>query len=374
MPPGGTRFAVARRLGSAAAALSRLTGSGGGTTIGGRVMLAVDPFALRRAAAGRRLILVSGTNGKSTTRTLLTAALRTRGAVVSNEGGANMPAGLTAALAADPNAEVGVLEVDEPYLPAVITATRPAAVVLLNISRDQLDRYAEVRRLAGGWREALGRPSAPHVIANADDPLIAWAAGTARSVTWVSVGLRWRSDATVCPACGGLIHFGPADWRCDCGWRRPQPQWRLEEDVLLDPADRRHHLVLQLPGAVNRGNAAMAAVAAATLGVSVPSALHLRCPKCDEVVLRVSHSRRLQEDAIAIYRRKHGLLSADEIRAIRERFGLTQSELAHLLHLGANTISRWESGRNVQTEAMEMLLRLVRDLPGSLDYLRRYAA
>src|SRR5450755_4681982 len=221
MPSGGTRFAVARGLGSAAAALSRLTGSGGGTTIGGRVMLAVDPFALRRAAAGRRLILVSGTNGKSTTRTLLTAALRTRGAVVSNEGGANMPAGLTAALAADPNAGVGVLEVDEPYLPAVITATRPAAVVLLNISRDQLDRYAEVRRLAGGWREALGRPSAPHVIANADDPLIAWAAGTARSVTWVSVGLRWRADATVCPACGGLIHFGLADWRCDCGWRRP---------------------------------------------------------------------------------------------------------------------------------------------------------
>lgn len=108
--------------------------------------------------------------------------------------------------------------------------------------------------------------------------------------------------------------------------------------------------------------------------VSVPSALHLRCPKCDEVVLRFSDSRRLQEDAVAIYRKKHRLLSADDIRAIRQRFGLTQSELAHLLHLGANTISRWESGRNVQTEAMEMLLRLIRDLPGSLDYLRRHAA
>jgi HTH-type transcriptional regulator/antitoxin MqsA len=108
--------------------------------------------------------------------------------------------------------------------------------------------------------------------------------------------------------------------------------------------------------------------------VSVPSALHLRCSKCDEVVLRFSDSRRLQEDAIAIYRRKHGLLSADGIRAIRERFGLTQSELARLLHLGANTISRWESGRNVQTEAMEMLLRLIRDMPGSIDYLRRHTA
>lgn len=108
--------------------------------------------------------------------------------------------------------------------------------------------------------------------------------------------------------------------------------------------------------------------------VSVPSALHLRCLRCDEVVLRFSDARRLQEDAIALYRKKHGLLSADEIRTIRERFGLTQSELARLLHLGANTISRWESGRNVQTEAMEMLLRLLRDLPGSLDYLREHAA
>ena len=108
--------------------------------------------------------------------------------------------------------------------------------------------------------------------------------------------------------------------------------------------------------------------------VSVPSAVHLRCPECDEVVLRFGDARRLQEDAIAVYRKKHGLLSADEIRAIRERFELTQSELARLLHLGANTISRWESGRNVQTEAMEMLLRLLRDLPGSLDYLRRHAA
>src|SRR3954468_4561128 len=71
--------------------------------------------------------------------------------------------------------------------------------------------------------------------------------------------------------------------------------------------------------------------------VSVPSAVHLRCPKCDEVVLRFGDARRLQEDALAVYRKKHGLLSADEIRGLRERFGLTQSELANLLHLGANT-------------------------------------
>ena len=108
--------------------------------------------------------------------------------------------------------------------------------------------------------------------------------------------------------------------------------------------------------------------------VAVPSALHLSCPKCHEIVLRYQDARRLGEDAIEIYRRKHGLLSANDIRAIRERFGLTQAEFASLLRLGANTLSRWESGRNVQTEAMDTLLRLIRDLPGSIDYLRRLAA
>jgi putative zinc finger/helix-turn-helix YgiT family protein len=108
--------------------------------------------------------------------------------------------------------------------------------------------------------------------------------------------------------------------------------------------------------------------------IAVPAAAHLGCPKCGEILLRYQDSKRLGEDAIAIYRKKHGLLSADQIRAIRERFELTQADLARLLRLGANTVSRWESGRNVQTAAMDILLRLLRDLPGSLDYLRQHAS
>jgi len=108
--------------------------------------------------------------------------------------------------------------------------------------------------------------------------------------------------------------------------------------------------------------------------ITVPSAAHLKCPKCGEVVLRLQDAKRLHEDASEIYRRKHDLLSANEIRAIRERFNLNQTDLARLLRLGANTVSRWESGRNVQTAAMDMLLRLIRDLPGSIDYLREHAA
>ncbi len=108
--------------------------------------------------------------------------------------------------------------------------------------------------------------------------------------------------------------------------------------------------------------------------VPVDDARHLLCPACGEVVLRAEEVRWLRQWALARYRRQHGLLSAEEIRAIRERFGLSQSVFAGLLRLGSNTISRWESGRKVQTAALDVLLRLVRDQPGNLDYLRNNAA
>jgi putative zinc finger/helix-turn-helix YgiT family protein len=104
------------------------------------------------------------------------------------------------------------------------------------------------------------------------------------------------------------------------------------------------------------------------------AASHLRCPKCGEVVLRLEDARRLRADAIGAYRKKYRLLSADEIRAVREHHGLTQAELAKLLHLGLNTVSRWEAGRNVQTGAMDVLIRLLRDVPGTLGYLKTLAA
>lgn len=108
--------------------------------------------------------------------------------------------------------------------------------------------------------------------------------------------------------------------------------------------------------------------------VTVLGATHLRCPKCREVVLRLDDARRLRRAALGIYRAKYGLLSEEDIRSIRDRFRLTQAELARLLRLGGNTISRWEAGRNIQTASLDVLLRLIRDLPGSLEYLRKHAA
>ena len=108
--------------------------------------------------------------------------------------------------------------------------------------------------------------------------------------------------------------------------------------------------------------------------IAVAQSPHLICPKCHEVVFRFDDARKLRHGALERYRQKYGLLSADDIRSIRERFGLTQAELARLLRLGANTISRWEAARNVQTASMDMLLRMIRDVPGTIDYLRKCAA
>jgi UDP-N-acetylmuramyl tripeptide synthase len=258
-----TRFALARAAGATAAGLSRLTGRGGGTTIGGRVTLLVDPNALAAAAVGRELALVSGTNGKTTTRSFLVAALRTRGPVVSNAGGANLPTGLTAALTTDRTSTVGVLEVDEPFLPRVAAAVQPRAVVLLNLSRDQLDRYAEVRRLAGIWRDALDGSSAT-VVANADDPLVAWAATAAKDVVWVGAGQGWTYDSTSCPACGDVLQRdATGGWRSEqCGLARPDPTWRVDGGTVVDADGDAHTVTLTLPGQVNVGNAALAAAAA----------------------------------------------------------------------------------------------------------------
>ena len=264
-------------------AVSRITGRGGGAVIGGKVALALDKAALPKLAGGRSLYLVSGTNGKTTTTALLAAALGTAGPVVTNMTGANLKAGIVSALARDLDSPVAALEVDEAALVQVLADTTAAVVVLLNLSRDQLDRYGEVRLAALKWRTSLGARPEVHVVANCDDPLVVWAAQVAGSVTWVSTGQRWRIDATSCPSCGGRITWGrglggvprqraaeaatDSDvWSCACGLTRPNPE--IEgggDDVVI--GGRSFPVQLQLPGRCNAANAAMAVAAARMAGV-----------------------------------------------------------------------------------------------------------
>lgn len=264
------RAQLASVLGRSAAGLSRATGRGDGSVIGGRVALKVAPDLLGELSRGRRLALVSATNGKTTTTRLIAQALREFGGVATNEYGANMPTGHITALSSDKSAVNGVLEVDEKYLPQVIEATQPAFVVLMNLSRDQMDRASEINLLAKKWRTTLGKTNT-HVIANADDPLVAWAGLGAPNATWVSAGQRWKEDSWCCPECGGhLKRDTDPYWECpECGLARPRTTWSVDNDAdtLVAPDGQRIKLQLNLPGDANRANAAIAAATAAGYGI-----------------------------------------------------------------------------------------------------------
>jgi UDP-N-acetylmuramyl tripeptide synthase len=257
----------------AVAEVSRRARTGGGSVIGGRVLLAIDPRALERLAARQVIAVVTGTNGKTTTTRLLTAAMSTRGPVTTNAAGANLASGLVSALARHPRGTAAVLEVDEGLLPHSIAAMHPAVVLLLNLSRDQLDRIGEVRMHAEKWRAALERSPATRVVANADDPLVTRAAQGGSQVTWVRTGQRWRLDAASCPQCGERIRWDepqPGDWACTaCDLKRPTPDLWLDGDMLVLADGRRFAVRLRLPGWANRANAAMA-VAGAMAGGAEP--------------------------------------------------------------------------------------------------------
>jgi UDP-N-acetylmuramyl tripeptide synthase len=269
------RARLATTLGGAAGTMSRLAGRGDGSVIGGVIGLRVAPDLLRQLAAGRRIVLVTGTNGKTTTTRLITAALEAAGhQVASNAFGANMASGLVSALGQAPGAPFAALEVDERYLPAMITATSAQAVALLNLSRDQMDRAAEIWLVARRWRQALAAAPDCQVVANADDPLVTWAAMGAHRVTWVAAGQRWLSDSWCCPECGSHLRRDELGWRCpDCGLSRPPARWVADADSVIDSTGRVHRLGLALPGGANAGNAVMALAVASLFGVDAALAL-----------------------------------------------------------------------------------------------------
>jgi UDP-N-acetylmuramyl tripeptide synthase len=278
--------------------LSRTLGRGSGTVVGGRMGLAVDSTLLASLARGMRVALVTGTNGKTTATRLLVAALAGDLApLASNDTGANMPAGQVAALVASPRAVGAVLEVDESYLGQLIEATAPRVVILLNLSRDQLDRIAEVRMLVDRWRTALGQVSdqgedGTVVVANADDPMVVWAAMAAPRVRWVGAGQVWHDDAVGCPACGGRIEFGVEGvWACDrCEFARPERDAWLDDRQLVLADGARLAVDLELPGRFNRANAAMVALAAPfMLDLDEPGTGAASRASLDTVLSRMAH-------------------------------------------------------------------------------------
>ncbi|MHB1412800.1 MAG: MurT ligase domain-containing protein [Thermoleophilia bacterium] len=276
----------------------------GGTTLPGRVVRAVDPGISGRLASRlpRGCMLVSATNGKTTTSAMIARIMEEESiSLARNREGANLAAGVAtallkkASLGGGPGAELGLFEVDEAVFPEVARQLDPKAVLLMNLFRDQLDRYGELEHLAEIWRASMARLSPlTTTVINADDPLVA---GMARlrpeqslcfGIEDASAGglvSQHASDSKYCIVCGHpfdyevfyMGHLGK--YHCpNCGNRRPSPTV-FAENVSLDgmrgssfdlitPGSSRVRVDIRLPGLYNVYNALAAAAGCTAMGLS----------------------------------------------------------------------------------------------------------
>jgi len=291
------KIALARAVG----ALSRRRG-GGGTSLPGKLLLRLDGDAVARLAARlpRGSVLVSATNGKTTTASMVARILAEAGIpVVHNRAGANMGSGIASTLlsAARPagriDGELGLFEVDEFWLERIVDQVGPRLLLLGNLLRDQLDRYGELEAIADRWSAMLRRSAGARagLVLNADDPLVADLGRGHPDVHYFGVeddgvalpALGHAADATHCRRCGApyvfdavyLGHLGR--YRCErCGQARPAPTVtagaielegvRAARFELRTPAGEAR-VRLPLPGLYNVYNALGAAALATALEI-----------------------------------------------------------------------------------------------------------
>ena len=279
-PISRARARLATTAANLATAASRATGRGAGGMIGGLVAGAIDPNIMATLGGGRPTVLVTGTNGKSTTTRMLAGAVRTKHTVATNDGGDNMDAGIISALMAGESASHLVLECDELHVPKVAERLQPKAFVLLNLTRDQLDRVGEINSIERALRGAVMAHPDAVVVANCDDVLISSIAYDHPNVIWVAAGAGWLGDSVTNPRSGGHVVRSSLANNDDMDWyaveplpdgrefRRPTPQYTVTDNALQTPQGAAV-LDLKLPGRANRGNAAQA-IACAVEAFGVP--------------------------------------------------------------------------------------------------------
>lgn len=263
------------RLGRLAAMLSRRLGLGRGTVISGALALRAGTGLLTDLTGNRRVAIVTGTNGKTTTTSMTAQAVATRGPVATNREGANMASGLVAALIDAPQDCDAVLEVDEIYVPSLGRAVRPRVFGLLNLSRE-FTRGVSLGRTVNAWRNFLASVDwRCTVVANCDDPLVVWAVQSRSpsiDVVWVAGRLTWDGDVRLCPGCGQPLDVDVDGWRCRAGdLGRPTPAWSLVRDTVQGPEGR---WVLDLAGSPSwlGLNALFALALAREMGVPLAAA------------------------------------------------------------------------------------------------------
>ncbi len=260
--------------------LSRVLNFGSGSTWSGHIALLANRKFIKSffAKSKVKIILIAGTNGKTTTGKIIQTILEEdKKFVFQNQSGANLLNGIASALIHYSNFIAGldydyaILEVDENTLPLILKEVFPNYIILLNLFRDQLDRYGEVNIITNKWSKALRNLSSKTtLILNADDPQIASLGTKTYAKTYYfgvlpttsNASLEHASDSIYCPKCSNKLdyknvtfsHLG--NWDCkNCGFKRPK----------IDFSDFN---IYPLPGLYNKYNTHAAVLLVKMLGVS----------------------------------------------------------------------------------------------------------
>jgi UDP-N-acetylmuramyl tripeptide synthase len=284
-------------------ALLRRTGRGG-TAVPGKVAMKVAPDILKATSQGMEIVVVTGTNGKTTTCNMAWHAIQACGRdCLLNRSGANLLSGITADLTCNadwrgrPRTHYAVLECDEAALKQVVPLVRPKAVVVTNLFSDQVDRYGGVENTLAEIRRGVKLVPETTLVLNADEPLSAsLALGVPNKTVFYgmnpSVGVRGDvdlNDAGVCPVCGKAyewdfhIYAHLGGYRCPgCGYGRRTPDVEvmsiedltaLGSRIRLRTAEGERDVDISLPAVYNIYNAAAAVGAALALGLPLDKTL-----------------------------------------------------------------------------------------------------
>jgi lipid II isoglutaminyl synthase (glutamine-hydrolysing) len=228
--------------------VSRILNLGNGSTWPGHIALSVNKNLIKDVLNDSKVkvILIAGTNGKTTTGKLIQSILEENNKnVFQNEGGANLLNGIASSLISNSNLagkinkDFAVFEIDENTLPLILQQiNNPSFIMVLNLFRDQLDRYGEVNIIAGKWREAFAKlNNKTTLILNADDPQVSsLGLNLKANVNYFGINsknktekIQHASDSTHCPNCGEKLSYNSTyfshlgDWHCKkCNYKHPE--------------------------------------------------------------------------------------------------------------------------------------------------------
>jgi len=258
-------------------AISKITNRGAGSTWPGHLALKADEKIITNLLkhSKTKIILVAGTNGKTTTGKMLATVLQSAGKrVFQNNSGANLLNGIASSLLLHTNifgaltADYAIFEVDENNLPLILEEITPHAVIVLDLFRDQLDRYGELDSIAKKWKDAFAKlPSVTTLLLNADDPLVS-SLGENSKAQIAYFGLTEKSsqqlshaaDSIYCPYCQHKLEFSEiyyshlGNWKCP-SCKHTRPEITLSESTY------------PLSGTYNKYNTLAAVLGAKSLGI-----------------------------------------------------------------------------------------------------------